>query len=96
LSACARGDHTAGTATPVQELELNAGGIDRAAHQPAERIDLAHQMTLRSALTAGLHGMWRPSPVTACRVRRHPQTRRGACRFAARMSAADDDDIERL
>src|SRR4051812_23961806 len=30
-----------GSAAAIQELELNAGGIDRAAHQPAKCVDLA-------------------------------------------------------
>ena len=37
------------TAAPVQQLELDAGGVDRASHQPAERVDLADQMALRRA-----------------------------------------------
>ena len=34
-------------AAAIEQLELNAGRVDRAAHQPAERVDLANEMPLR-------------------------------------------------
>ena len=37
------------SAAPVQQLELDAGGVDGAPHQAAERVDLADQMPLRRA-----------------------------------------------
>src|SRR5581483_5583312 len=33
----------------VQELELNAGRVDRPSHQTAERVDLAYEVSLRGA-----------------------------------------------
>ena len=48
-------------AAPVEQLELNAGGVDRARHQAAKRVDLADQMSLgRSA---------------NCRIARHERNR---------------------
>jgi hypothetical protein len=35
------------TAAAIQELELNTCGINGAAHQAAQRVDLPHEMTLR-------------------------------------------------
>ena len=37
------------TAAAIEQLELDAGRVDRAPHQPAERVDLANQMSLRRA-----------------------------------------------
>ena len=37
------------TPAPVQKLELYAGCVYRAAHQPAERVDLAHQVAFGGA-----------------------------------------------
>ena len=37
------------SAAAVEQLELNSGRVDAAAHQSAERIDLPDQMTLRRA-----------------------------------------------
>src|SRR5262245_19855991 len=37
------------SATAIEQLELDAGRIDGATHQAAERIDLPHEMTLGGA-----------------------------------------------
>src|SRR5581483_10833902 len=81
----------------VQELELNAGRVDRPSHQTAERVDLAYEVSLRGA--------------PDCRVARHVRDglRRqraqadlraepggGVRGLAPRMAGADDDDIESL
>ena len=59
------------TAAAVEQLELDAGRVDRAAHQSAERVDLADQMTLRRAadrrIARHVRDGVRP---TACRCRR--------------------------
>src|SRR5204863_10081846 len=77
------------------QLELNTSGIDRAAHQPSERVDFAHEMPLGRA--------------TDCRVTRHQS--HGIHReradadpaahssgrprgLAARMARANHDDVE--
>ena len=41
-------------AAPVQQLELDRRGIDREAHQSAERIDLADEMSFRRAANRGI------------------------------------------
>src|SRR5205809_7954557 len=38
-----------GTAAAIEQLELNTGRVDGSAHQSAERVDLADQVTLRRA-----------------------------------------------
>ena len=95
MSACARGDHTAGPAASIQQLELNAGRVDRAPHEAAERIDLAHEMPLGRAADRRIarherHGVRRE------RAESHatPDTRRRPRRLDTGVAGADDDDIE--
>ena len=71
------------------------GRVDRAAHQPAERVDLANEMALRRAADRRIArhvrdgvGRQRAEPD----VRAEP--RRGVRRFAARVPRADHDDVE--
>ena len=95
MSACARGDQTAGPAASIEQLELNAGRVDRATHQAAERVDLPHEMALRGAAD--------------CRIARHVRDRVGRQRadadaraqarrsegcLASRVARADHDDVE--
>jgi hypothetical protein len=74
---------------------LNAGVIDRATHQSAERVDLANEMPLGGAADRRIarhmsYGLERErtqtdaNTETGCRMRR----------FASGMTSADDDDIE--
>ena len=88
LSACARGDQTAGPAAAIEQLELNAGRVDREAHQPAERVDLADEMALGRAANRRIARHQRD------RLRRQraepdaaPQPRRRPRRFASGMPA---------
>ena len=83
-----------GTAAAVQQLELNAGRINRPAHEAVERVDLPDQMALRRAADRRIarhqrHGLFRQ------RADRHvqpaPAGRPG--RLNARMPRADDDDV---
>ena len=61
-------------AAAIQQLELNAGRVDRAAHQAAERVDLAHQVALRRAADRRIAGHVRDRVrATACRSRRGSQ-----------------------
>ena len=86
------------TAAAVEQLELDAGRVDRAAHQSAERIDLANQMPLRRAADRRIARHVRDGVAsTACRsptLRAH--ARRGPRGFDARVPGADDDDVEVL
>lgn len=96
ISLSARGPDRWSTA-PVEKLELNPGRVNTAAHQPAERIDLPDEVTLRRAAD--------------CRIARHVGD--GLCRkgaqanFAAGLcgcprclnagvARANDDNIELL
>src|SRR5262245_62169434 len=42
------------SATSIEQLELDAGRVDRSAHQAAERIDLANEMTLGRTADGGI------------------------------------------
>ena len=82
-------------AAAIEQLELNAGRVDRAAHQAAERVDLANEMTLRRAADRGIARHVRDG---VRRQRAQPdvraEPRRGIRRFAARVTGADHDDVE--
>ena len=80
---------------PVEQLELNARGVDRQSHEAAERVDLTNEMSLCGAADRRIarhqrHGLRRKraQPDAASEPRRSP------CRFAAGMPGADDDDVE--
>ena len=81
-------------AAAIQHLELNAGSIDGQPHQAAKRIDFAHELTLRSAANRRIT---RHRGDRVCRQRAHdhaaPLARRRPRSLAARVSAADHDDI---
>ena len=83
------------TAAPVEQLELDAGRVDRAAHQAAERVDLADQVPLGRAADCRIA---RHVGDGAVRQRANPdaaaQTRGGPRRFHACVPRADDDHVE--
>jgi hypothetical protein len=82
-------------AAAVQQLELDAGRVNRPAHQAPERVDLANQMAFRRAADRRItrhvgHGVARQraqANVTS-------KARGGVRCLHARMSRADDDHIE--
>ncbi len=81
----------------VEHAELDAGGVDRQAHQAAEGVDLADHLPLGEPADRGVAGHL-PG---AGRVegderdaRVHPPG--GPSRFGPGVSAADDDDVEVL
>ena len=83
------------TAAAVQQLELDAGRVDRASHQAAKRVDFANEMSLRRSA----HG--RIARHVRDRVLRQraqtdaaPEPRGGVRRFDARVAGADHDDVE--
>ena len=43
-----------GTLTPIEQAELNTGLVGDTAHQPVQRIDLAHQMALADTANSGV------------------------------------------
>ena len=78
------------TPAAIEQLELNAGRVDRAAHQPAERIDLANQMTLRGAADRRIarhvrDGVRRQRAEADVRA----EARGGVRRLAARVAGTD-------
>ena len=84
-------------AAAVQQLELDAGGVDGLAHQAAERVDLPDEVPLGRAADRGIarhvrdgRGGRRAQPHAAS----HPG--RGAGRLHAGVPGPDDDDVEPL
>ena len=78
----------------VEQAELDAGGIGHPPHQPIQRIDLAHQMPLAESADGRIAGHLADGgkPVRdQRRARAHPGG--DGRRLAARMAAADDDDV---
>ena len=71
------------------------GGVGHPAHQPVERIDLAHQMALAQAADGRVAGHL-ADRVAAVGEQKRPraQARGGRGGLAAGMAAAHDDDIE--
>ncbi len=81
----------------VEHPELNAGGVSHAAHEPVERIDLAHQMALAEAADGRVAGHL-TDRVEAVGEKRGPgaEARGRRCSLAAGVPAADDDHVETL
>ncbi len=78
------------TAAAIEQLELNAGRVDRAAHQAAERVDLADEMPLRRAADRRVarhvrDGVARQRAEADARA----EPRRRVRRLAARVAGAD-------
>ena len=78
----------------VQHAELDAGAVDRAAHHPVERIDLAHQMALGQPADRRVarHLADRVAAMGDQGGTRAEPSRSGGG-LAAGMTAADHDDI---
>ena len=75
---------------------MNAGKIRRAAHQSIQRVDLAYQVPFADPSDRRVAGHL-PQPVRPVRQQasvRAPTPRRGCCRLAPGMSAADHHHIE--
>ena len=82
-------------AAAIEQLELNAGRVDRAAHQPAERVDLANEMTLCRAANRGIarhvrDGVGRQRAESDVRAEPRGRVRR----LASGVAGADHDDVE--
>src|SRR5207249_7118538 len=80
-----------------EQLELNPGRVDRASHQTADGVDLAHEVTLRGAADRRIarhvsHGVGRQRAEADVRAEARGRVRR----LAARVSRADHDHIEML
>ena len=79
---------------PVEHLELNAGRIDRARHQPAERVNLGDEMSLCRAADRRIARHVR-NRVLRQRADRDapPKTCGGVCRFTSCVSRAYHDHV---
>ena len=84
-----------GTAASIEKLELDARRVNREAHQPAQRVDLADEMSLGRA--AHRRVAWHVRHRVA-RERTEAdaatEARGGVCRFDARVAGADYDHVE--
>jgi hypothetical protein len=82
-------------ATPVENLELDAGGIDGARHQSTERVYLRDEMPLGRPADRGVAGHVRDSVV---RQRANGNTTSQACgrirRLTPSMPCANHDDVK--
>ena len=79
----------------VQHAELDAGAVGRPAHDPVERVDLAHQMPLPSPPIAGLQDI---SPIVAAcdgsaAAVRAPSRAAAAAASEPAWPPPDDDDV---
>ena len=84
-----------GTATPIEQLELDAGGVDRRPHQAAERVDLANQVPLRRAADRRVARHVRDRRLRQRADRHAPaHPRRRPRRLDTRVAGTDDDHVE--
>ena len=79
----------------VQRAELDAGGVGRARHGPAQGIDLARQMALADAADGRIARHLADSlDVLRQQQRATAHARGGECGLGAGVAAANDDDVE--
>ena len=93
VGLCAGAVH-GGTFAAVEHAELDAGGIDGAAHRAAQGVDFADDLSLGDAAD----GRVAAHLADGIEVGRQecglgPHARRRQCRFRARMSAADHQNV---
>ncbi len=81
----------------IEDAELDAGLVGHAAHEAVERVDLAHEMAFAQAADGGVAGHLADGGEAVGEERRLGAHARGSSgRLAARVAAADDDDVEGL
>jgi hypothetical protein len=83
------------TTTPIEQFELDTGGIDGPAHETAERVDLANQMPLRGAADRRVarhvaNGLPRQRAESDVRA----ETGGGIRRLASSVPGTDNDHVE--
>ena len=79
----------------IEDAELDAGGVRGARHDPVQRVDLAHQMALADAADRRIAGHLADRRGAIGDERgRSAAARRSGRRLAARVSAADHDDVK--
>ncbi len=83
-----------GTFAAVEHAELDAGGVDGLAHGPAEGVDFADDLSLGHAADGRIAAHLGDGVEVAGQQRGLcPHAGRGQGRLAARMSAADDQNV---
>ena len=84
-----------GALAAVQHPELDAARVDRASHQPVQRVDLAHQMAAAKTADRRIAGH-RADGFEPLGHQRRPRThpRAGRSGLAASVTTADNDDVE--
>jgi len=81
----------------IQQPELNAHGIGHLAHDPAQRVDLAHDMSLGNASDGGIAGHLRDQiSVQREECRAQPHARAGHRGFATGMTGSNHGNIVML
>ena len=81
-------------ARAVEDPELDAGGVGEAAHEPAEGVDLPHELPLGEAADRGVAGHPADRGGRRRQERRAPaHPRRGVRGLDPRVPAADDEDL---
>src|SRR6185369_11068532 len=84
-------------ARSIEQSKLNASTIDDAAHDAAERVDLAHEMSLRNSTNRGIaRHLTDEIEIQRNQACFSAESRRGRRRLAARMASANHDYIECL
>jgi len=83
-----------GALAPIEHPELNPGGVGGARHQPVEGVDFAHQMALAEPADRGV-ARHRADRFALLRHQRRAcaEARRRRGRFAAGVTATNDDDV---
>ena len=91
---CARGEWTAGPLPRLSMRLCDAAGVGRAAHLPAQRVDLPHQVALCGAADGGVAGrIAHTIQIGGDQQRLLPQPGRSQSGFDARVARADDHHV---
>src|SRR5205807_7661365 len=78
----------------VEHAELDAGGVDREAHEAAEGVDFADHLPFGEAADGGVAGHLADARgIQADEGDGGAEARRGPGRFGTGVSAAEDDDV---
>jgi hypothetical protein len=82
--------------TPIKNAELNARSIGNAPHDPVQRVNLAHEMSLAQASNCGITRHFSDRfDFMRQQERLRPDPRRCSRGFTPRMASSDHDDIVR-
>ncbi len=78
----------------IEDAELDAGAVDRPAHDPVERVDLAHEMALGEAANRRVaRHLADRLDLMGQQQRAGAEASRRSRSFAAGVAAADHDDV---